>query len=329
MLSLILSSRSLVSRSSQFIARPSIQFSAPLVANASSWFSTAATTPNADASQQSPSPSEETIHVPKNMVRFLIGIKGKNLAALTERSGGGKILFTKQETPQGEEIAKLLGDASQIAQMRQLIKEDMDKLKTDPAASTVVQKPAADTDYMEEVIVDSQYVGLLIGKLGATLKEMEGSTGAKIQYSTRDDSAQERTARIRGTVHQVTAAKKLISDKIYSIADDMRSGKRFEERRTASRPAAAPRTRASSPTDVKQVVEVPSECVGHLIGKGGKHLFQMQDQTGAKFNFAKEDHREGAREVTIFGTEEQVRNACDAIQQKVRLALERTENGAQ
>ena len=87
------------------------------------------------------------------------------------------------------------------------------------------------------------------------------------------------------------------------------------------------RKREPSPNDVKQVVEVPSECVGSLIGKGGKSLFQMQDQTGAKFEFARDDHRDGAREVTIFGNEEQIRAACDLIQKRVRQVLERNESG--
>jgi far upstream element-binding protein len=300
-----------------------------IATNSFSWFSTG---PSTDAAQQSQT-QEETINVPKSMVRFLIGIKGRNLAALAERSGGAKILFTKQETPQGEEIAKIIGDSNQIAQMRELIKEDLEKLKNDPNVSTA-QHAKHDDDYMEEVIVDSQYVGFLIGKQGTILKEMENSTGAKIQYSARDDSAQERTARIRGTPSQVQAAKKMISDKIYSTADEMRSGKRFDgaDRRGGNRQqqgGRGPRSRDPSPTDVKQVVEVPSECVGPLIGKGGKSLFQMQDQTGAKFNFAKDDHREGAREVTIFGSEDQIKSACDLIQQRVRQVLERNEAGGQ
>jgi len=345
---LILSSRPLVIRSS-LVARLSASQGI-----GSSWFSTAAASADTASSSSAQSSttgssssglSEETIAVPKNMVRFLIGVRGRNLASLGERSGGAKILFTKQENEKGEEVAKISGDASQIAQMRELIREDLEKFKNDPpppSQNSPNGKAASlnsDSDYMEEVIVDSQYVGILIGKQGAVLKEMEASTGAKIQYSNRDDTAQERTARIRGTPNQVQAAKKLISERIYSVAAELRTGRRFDERRGGRtqeggnfRGQGGSNFRGSrepSATDVKQVVEVPSECVGPLIGKGGKSLFQMQDQTGAKFNFAKEDHREGAREVTVFGNEEQIRQALDLIQKRVRQVLERNEDGSQ
>jgi predicted PilT family ATPase len=334
MLSLFLASRPLAARSMMVARSSTVMATSPI-----SWFSTAPEGAS-PAEGGEGNTSEETITVPKAMVRFLIGVKGRNLASLAERSGGAKILFTKEENAQGEEVAKIMGDPTQIAQMRQLIKDDLEKLKNDPMVNQ--SRPERSEggkggNYMEEVIIESQYVGFLIGKQGLVLKEMENVTGARIQYSTRDDTSQERTARILGSPAQVASAKKLITEKIYAMAADIRTRKPYEgggDRRFGGdrggfrgQERGPPRSRQGSPGDVKQVVEVPSECVGPLIGKGGKSLFHMQDSTGAKFEFAKEDHRDGAREVTIFGSEDQIKQACDLIQQRVQEVLERNESG--
>jgi len=311
-----------------FIARPltssSLMLARPAQFSAYARFSTATTVPVTEATAEQAQPTqtqqegeaakEETLTVPKNLVRYLIGLKGKNLKSLSDKSGGAKIVFTKEDNGQGEEIAKIIGDSNQLTQARQAIKDELEKIKAEMANSQTQR-----AEYMEEVIVDSQYVGVLIGKQGSVLKEMEVATGATIQFSNRDDSSQERTARIRGTHEQVQAAKKKISDRIYQVADEIRAGQRFDPRRKQ----AGPKSRQPAENAVKQVVEVPSECIGPIIGKGGKGLFRMQDDTGAKFEFAKQDHRDGAREVTIFGSEDQIRAACDLLQERVRQVIER------
>ena len=329
---------STVAASRNHFARFESRFAVPSTFARFSTDAQAGSDKDASAATQAPG-VEETMNVPKNLVRYLIGFRGRTLASLSERSGGARLLFTKEETPNGEEVAKITGDEQQVAKMKELVLKELETIKNDPklqesekarnepkaaaaSGATGAPKKKNEGDYIEEVIVDASYVGYLIGKEGAVLKEMETASGARIQYSNRDDQAVERTARIRGTHEQVQAAKKLISERLYSVAEELRSGKRGSGRPPRSN--SAPRnSREPSASDVKQVVEVPSECVGALIGKGGRSLFQMQDKTGAKFNFAKDDHREGAREVTIYGSEDQIRAACDVLQQRVRQVLDR------
>jgi far upstream element-binding protein len=313
---------------------------------------TAAT--GADNKQQASSPNgapvttssgeiEDTITVPRQFVRFLIGLKGAKLREFSEKSGGGRVNFSKQVTSGGDESASIVGTQEQVTKLKEMLHAEVERMKKEglPQPKTATEggfsgrsasASGGSGDYMEEVIVDAQYVGLLIGKQGTVLKEMESQSGAGIQYSGRDDDQKERTARIRGTPEQVQAAKKLISERIYEIVDDMRNKGRVPSRRDGSQPRNfRQRGAQSGEAEAKQVVEVPTECVGALIGKGGKSLFEMQDRTGAKFTFAKDDHREGAREVVIVGSEEQIRLACDMVQKRVRQILEKiqaSETGA-
>jgi heterogeneous nuclear rnp K-like protein 2 len=269
--------------------------------------------------------SDDTIVVPKNLVKFLIGVRGRNLQSLTERSGGAQVYFNKEEL-NGEEVAKILGDARQVAEMKKLIQEDLAKFKSEYSEDVINsnQQVSRPGELVEEVVVESAVVAGLIGKQGTTLREMQSETGASIQYSVRDDHSTTRTARIRGTPAQVSAAKKLIQSRINDLNENrMRNmGGDYERRDDSPRPS---RRSSSFAGDSKQVVEVPSDIVGSLIGKGGKNLFSLQDASGARVDFAREDHRDGAREVTISGTEQQIKEACNLLQNRVQAIIDRGE----
>lgn len=288
--------------------------------------------------------------MPKQLVRFLIGHRGTNLRNILQKVGGGKITFKSKGESTTEEIALLAGDAAQVAELKKLLPEELEKAKVmaeeaaknpKPETSKEPQKPRVPRDnfgagassnasgdngnYVEEVIVDRIYVGQLIGAKGVVTKEMEKISGAKISYSDWEEEGKERSARIRGTPAQVQAAKKLITDKIYAIAKDMRGGPR---RSSTGERSERPERFQPSPNDVKQVVEVPSEVVGFLIGKGGKGIHDIQDRTKTRLDFAREDHRDGAREVTIYGSEQNVQKACDIIQERVKERYERGQMGS-
>lgn len=278
-----------------------------------------------DAPSSSPSASfsdeqEIEISVPKNFVRFIIGPKGVNAQKLTEASGGARLKFQKEVAANGQdEIGRIFGTAEQVAEMKRLIEEDLAKLEADPPAASPASSNKA-AEYVEEIVVDAQYVGFLIGKAGTLLKEMEASSGARIRYSDADSSKSDRTARLTGSYEQVQDVKKQISDKLFERQEEHRTNperfSRFGNNNNNS--GSRERRPRFNESDVKQVVEVPSDIVGALIGKGGLALHRMQDDTGAKFDFAKEETRQGVKEVTIYGREEQIQNACDLLQSRVQ-----------
>ncbi|KAH9253221.1 hypothetical protein BASA81_008903 [Batrachochytrium salamandrivorans] len=271
---------------------------------------------DAPASPSSSDEQEIEISVPKNFVRFIIGPKGANAQKLTEASGGATLKFQKEVAANGkDEIGRIFGTAEQVAEMKRLIEEDLAKLESDPLASS----SKSGGDYVEEIVVDAQYVGFLIGKAGALLKEMEASSGARVRYSDADFSKSDRTARLTGTYEQVQDVKKQISDKLFERQEEHRTNpERFSRFAGNNNNASKERRPRFSESDLKQVVEVPSDIVGALIGKGGLALHRMQDDTGAKFDFAKDETRHGVKEVTIYGREEQIQNACDLLQSRVQ-----------
>jgi len=299
------------------------------------------------------------VRVPKNTVKFLIGFKGTNLRKLINQADGGMIKFVQDVGNEHEEEAKIMGNERQVTELKKLLLEEVERAKVE-AAKPPAERPARTErppqqqqrefrsprsegggDYVEEVIVDSYYVGALIGKGGSALKEMVQQSGAWINYSDRENGSSERTARIRGTPDQVKAAKQLITEKVHAIAQEaqqqggnrlpqrrmMGGGGRDRDRRSLDQDQPRRNAREPSPNDVKQVVEVPSETVGYLIGSKGNVLFSIQNETSTRIDFAKQDHREGAREVTIVGSDEGVQRACEIIQTRVKESLNNKNKG--
>ena len=65
------------------------------------------------------------------------------------------------------------------------------------------------------------------------------------------------------------------------------------------------------PGEVKEVLELPSGCIGSIIGSGGANIKQMQQDTGAKIDISR-----GSGTCTIYGQPEPVAKAkakVDAI----------------
>ena len=249
---------------------------------------------------------EETFKVPKGAVRYIIGPRGANLKRILDVTGGN-IGFTSKDD-NGQEIANLQGTSEQIEALKVSLKEQIEKWQN-TGSSNVSSGSGPTQDYMEEVIVDAPITGYLIGKGGTTLRNIERESGAKIQFDFPNPKSNERSAKIRGTHAAVQKAKKLISEKVVEVAS-----------KSAGR---SPGPRKSQPDDITQIVDVPSDTVSFLIGKKGKSLFWMQDQTGAAIDFGRDDVRPGVREVQVVGSKSQVEAACNEIKKRIEDFLQR------
>ena len=65
------------------------------------------------------------------------------------------------------------------------------------------------------------------------------------------------------------------------------------------------------------VVSIPDDMVGRVIGKGGSTIKELQDQSGAHIDIAKESTGTGQREVTISGDTNQMTYCNMLLQAKI------------
>jgi polyribonucleotide nucleotidyltransferase len=140
--------------------------------------------------------------------------------------------------------------------------------------------------------VDSCDIGALLGKGGATLREIEKTTKARISVSKNEGKKNAeglvRDVAVRGSAASVAAAKEAIAGLLRSV---------------------------------ERTVEVPDWSVGELLGRGGKALEKLQRTTGARVDVAKEAEGE-SRLVRIRARTEDAAAAAEAAVLRIANPLE-------
>ncbi|CAD5186651.1 unnamed protein product [Musa acuminata subsp. malaccensis] len=166
--------------------------------------------------------SSKKIEIPNGRVGVIIGKSGETIKYLQLQSGA-KIQVTRDmdADPNAQtRSVELIGTSEQISKAEQLINDVLSE--ADAGASGIIAarkfgsvQPGAEQFQMK---VPNNKVGLVIGKGGETIKNMQARTGARVQviplHPPPGDTSTERTVYIDGTKEQIEAAKQLVNEVI-------------------------------------------------------------------------------------------------------------------
>eukprot|EP00929_Paragymnodinium_shiwhaense_P095239 TRINITY_DN56247_c0_g1_i1.p1 TRINITY_DN56247_c0_g1~~TRINITY_DN56247_c0_g1_i1.p1 ORF type:complete len:918 (-),score=275.89 TRINITY_DN56247_c0_g1_i1:64-2817(-) len=163
-------------------------------------------------------------------------------------------------------------------------------------SNAVPSRATPDEALMEELLeLPKQSAGKVIGAKGQQISEVRQQSGAQVDVDKTDTGC---SVRLLGTRRQIDVAKALIA----RILD----------------PAAA----GSMPAE--DMVEIPKNSVGRVIGAGGARIQEMQEKSGAKIDI---DRSVPDRVFVRFvGPEEAVANAKFLVQE-VLAGRDRTNAG--
>lgn len=175
-------------------------------------------------------------------------------------------------------------------------------------------------DNVESINIESNLVGLIIGRQGENLRRVEAETGCRVQFITGpDETGPYRQCKITGTRAHRAAAKAEIN----RIIDDsgMAGNSRAQAERPRDNPAAA-RASSHQPAlrdgeDSMQIM-VPDRTVGLIIGRGGETIRDLQERSGCHVNIVGEQKSvNGLRPVNLIGSREAAARAKDLIMEIV------------
>ncbi|PIN16853.1 K-homology type RNA binding protein [Handroanthus impetiginosus] len=172
------------------------------------------------ASYGYPGPSKK-IEIPNGRVGVIIGKGGETIKYLQLQSGA-KIQVTRDMDADPNSATRgveLMGTPDQIAKAEQLISDvlaEADAGGSGGASRRLSGPPSGAEQFV--MMVPNNKVGLVIGKGGETIKNMQARTGARIQviplHLPPGDMSKERTVQIDGTSEQIEAAKQLVNEVI-------------------------------------------------------------------------------------------------------------------
>lgn len=161
-----------------------------------------------------------------------------------------------------------------------------------------------------KVEIPNAKVGLVIGKGGDTIKQIQLQSGARVQITKDMDHNPNypfRTVELMGTPEQIDRAEQAIQE-VIAEADA----------------AAANSTPAPYVSAGEQIqLTVPTNKVGLIIGRGGETIKGLQSKTGARIQLVPllgpPEYHAGVAErvLTLMGTKEQVDAASELIKELI------------
>ncbi|URE31659.1 KH domain [Musa troglodytarum] len=158
--------------------------------------------------------------VPNNKVGVLIGKAGETIRYL-QLNSGAKIQITRDAEANPHSTTRpveLIGTLESINKAEKLIKDVIAEADAGGSPSLVARGFSTIQSGGEqfEIKVPNEKVGLIIGKGGETIKNLQTRSGARIQlipqHLPEGDASKERTVRITGDKRQIETAKEMIKE---------------------------------------------------------------------------------------------------------------------
>ncbi|XP_030588089.1 far upstream element-binding protein 2 isoform X2 [Archocentrus centrarchus] len=258
-------------------------------------------------SQQSvrPSTMTEECRVPDSMVGLIIGRGGEQINKIQQDSGC-KVQIAHDSVGLPERSISLTGSPDAIERARALI---------DDIVSRGHESTNGQSSSMQEMIIPAGKAGLIIGKGGETIKQLQERAGVKmilIQDASQPPNI-DKPLRIIGDPYKVQQAKEMVNE-ILRERDHQGFGERNEYG-----------SRMGGGGGIE--IAVPRHSVGVVIGRSGEMIKKIQSDAGVKIQFKPDDGTGPDKIAHIMGPPDQCQHAASIITDLLQSIRAREEGG--
>uniref|UniRef100_A0A8C0Y2P9 K Homology domain-containing protein n=1 Tax=Cyprinus carpio carpio TaxID=630221 RepID=A0A8C0Y2P9_CYPCA len=247
----------------------------------------------------------EDFKVPDKMVGFIIGRGGEQITRIQLESNC-KIQIASDSGGMMDRPCTLTGTPESIEQAKRLLGQIVDRCRNGPGFHTQMDGNSA----IQEILIPASKVGLVIGKGGDTIKQLQERTGVKM-IMIQDDpmpTGSDKPLRITGDPYKVQQARELVAEIIREKDQgDFRSGRSDFG------------SRLGSSIDVA----VPRFAVGIVIGRNGEMIKKIQNDAGVRIQFKPDDGISPDRIAQVMGQPDRCQHAVHLINDLVQTAQER------
>ncbi|XP_059405309.1 far upstream element-binding protein 3 isoform X1 [Carassius carassius] len=247
----------------------------------------------------------EDFKVPDKMVGFIIGRGGEQITRI-QLEANCKIQIAADSGGMMDRPCTLTGTPESIEQAKRLLGQIVDRCRNGPGFHTQMDGNSA----VQEILIPASKVGLVIGKGGDTIKQLQERTGVKM-IMIQDDpmpTGSDKPLRITGDPYKVQQARELVVEIIRDKDQgDFRSGRSdFGSRLGSSLDVAVPRF-----------------AVGIVIGRNGEMIKKIQNDAGVRIQFKPDDGMSPDRIAQVMGQPDRCQHAVHLINDLVQTAQER------
>ncbi|CAK1354143.1 RNA-binding protein Nova-1 [Cercospora beticola] len=294
----------------------------------------------------------ETIRVKSGLVGLIIGRNGENLRKVESESGARVQFVQAKDSHQAERQCTISGST----RSREAAKSAIFQIIEENGGTPVAQEKGAYTAGMPgrakvnlpalregeastQIMVPDKTVGLIIGRGGETIKDLQEKSGCHVNIVGENKSVNGlRPVNLIGSERATATARELILEIVES---DSRGGggggsgvnvtmpgtrdRGFDQDRGNQRNGGGGGGgRGGGAGDhVEKTIRVPSEAVGMIIGKGGETIKDMQRTSGCKINVNQPQPPDVHRNIDLAGTARAMEEAERIIWEKVETVRQR------
>ncbi|EPQ65280.1 Bgt-79 [Blumeria graminis f. sp. tritici] len=281
--------------------------------------------------------NSESLSIESNLVGLIIGRSGENLRRV-EADSGSRVQFITGPEETGPyrqckisgsrasrmkakaEINRIIDDSGMAANARAAA----ERMKEVPSGRAFSHQPALrDGEDSMQIMVPDKTVGLIIGRGGETIRDLQERSGCHVNIVGEQKSVNGlRPVNLIGSREAAARAKDLImeiveSDSKTATGKDRNSSQR-EIPRDSGMDSNGNGLNVSGGEKTSDSIFVPSEAVGMIIGKGGETIKDIQTSTACKINVSPQSGPgEVEREIGLVGTRDSINAAKRAIEEKV------------
>ncbi|KKA26178.1 hypothetical protein TD95_003755 [Thielaviopsis punctulata] len=306
----------------------------------------------------------EIFEVNANLVGLVIGRSGENLRRI-ENESGCRVQFLGT-SDSGQRECKITGPKPRREEVKAAIEQtiaDSGALGIPRIKPRTVAGPGAPApvgaregeDHMQ-IMVPDRTVGLIIGRKGETISDLQERSGCHINIVDETKSVDGlRPVNLIGTPEQTQRAKDMIMQIVDSDSRDANGGApgapagpgmgapsgpgpmskkpygrdNFGGPRESAGPYGGHRGNSSGdtygipvptgPDVITDEMYVPSEAVGMIIGKKGETIREIQANSGCKINITQgaPNGDDSQRSIGLIGTPDAIRQAKGAISDRI------------
>uniref|UniRef100_A0A671NWG1 Far upstream element-binding protein 3-like n=1 Tax=Sinocyclocheilus anshuiensis TaxID=1608454 RepID=A0A671NWG1_9TELE len=237
----------------------------------------------------------EEFKVPDKMVGFIIGRGGEQITRIQLESNC-KIQIASDSGGMMDRPCTLTGTPESIEQAKRFLGQIVDRCRNGPGFHTQMDGNST----VQEILIPASKVGLVIGKGGDTIKQLQERTGVKM-IMIQDDpmpTGSDKPLRITGDPYKVQQARELVLEIIREKDQgDFRSGRSDFG------------SRLGSSIDVA----VPRFAVGIVIGRNGEMIKKIQNDAGVRIQFKPDDGISPDRIAQVMGQPDRCQHAVHLI----------------
>jgi far upstream element-binding protein len=278
----------------------------------------------------------EVINIESNLVGLVIGRQGENLRRIEQDTGARIQFITPADHPGPQRQCRISGNPRARADAKREIFrtiEDNNNVSAPRdqnrgASNTRQQAKSPSLPALREgenamqIMVPDRTVGLIIGRGGETIRDLQERSGCHINIVGVNKSVNGlRPVNLIGTAEASQKAKDLIMEIVES--DTRGPAAQNDAPQNGGQPRSNDYQQNSNRDQgkINETIYVPSEAVGMIIGKGGETIKEMQSTTQCKINVTQASGADVEREIGLVGSAQAIDQAKRAIMEKVDMVV--------